>query len=44
MIVRHAFMNTYFVDHENGISHIERYFDSLTRRVCELNGTAIHAT
>lgn len=43
MIVRHALMNPYLIDHENGISHIERYFDSLNRRECELDGTAINA-
>ena len=25
-------MNPYLIDHENGISYIDRYFDFLTRR------------
>ncbi len=31
LILRHTLMNPYLIDHENGISYIERYFDFLTR-------------
>ncbi|MEO7068000.1 MAG: pyridoxal-dependent decarboxylase [Rhodanobacter sp.] len=33
MILRHTLMNPYLIDHENGISYIDRYFDFLDRRV-----------
>jgi len=33
MILRHTLMNPYLIDHENGISYIEGYFDFLTRRL-----------
>ena len=32
LILRHTLMNPYLIDHENGISYIDRYFDFLTRR------------
>jgi glutamate/tyrosine decarboxylase-like PLP-dependent enzyme len=38
MILRHTLMNPYLIDHENGISYIDRYFDYLTARVRELAG------
>lgn len=31
MILRHTLMNPYLIDHENGISYIERYFEYLAR-------------
>ena len=33
VILRHTLMNPYLIDHENGISYIERYFDFLGRLV-----------
>ncbi len=33
MILRHTLMNPYLIDHENGISYIDRYFDYLGVRV-----------
>lgn len=33
MILRHTLMNPYLIDHENGISYIDRYFDYLGGRV-----------
>jgi len=33
VILRHTLMNPYLIDHENGISYIERYFEFLARRV-----------
>ncbi|MFC7302107.1 pyridoxal phosphate-dependent decarboxylase family protein [Cognatiluteimonas weifangensis] len=33
LILRHTLMNPYLVDHENGISYIDLYFEHLTRRV-----------
>jgi len=30
-ILRHTLMNPYLIDHENGISYIDRYFDFLDR-------------
>jgi glutamate/tyrosine decarboxylase-like PLP-dependent enzyme len=33
LILRHTLMNPYLIDHENGISYIDRYFDFLTQRV-----------
>ncbi len=38
LILRHTLMNPYLIDHENGISYIERYFDHLAARVRELAG------
>ncbi len=35
VILRHTLMNPYLIDHENGISYIDRYFDFLARRVRE---------
>ncbi len=35
-ILRHTLMNPYTLDHENGISYIDLYFDYLDRRVREL--------
>jgi glutamate/tyrosine decarboxylase-like PLP-dependent enzyme len=31
LILRHTLMNPYLIDHENGISYIDRYFDFLGR-------------
>ncbi|MBP1475921.1 hypothetical protein J7I44_16605 [Frateuria sp. MAH-13] len=33
LILRHTLMNPYLIDHENGISYIDRYFDHLARRL-----------
>jgi glutamate/tyrosine decarboxylase-like PLP-dependent enzyme len=33
VILRHTLMNPYLIDHENGISYIDLYFEHLTRRV-----------
>ena len=33
VILRHTLMNPYLIDHENGISYIDLYFDHLARRV-----------
>ncbi|HEY8329333.1 MAG TPA: pyridoxal-dependent decarboxylase [Rhodanobacter sp.] len=40
LILRHTLMNPYLIDHENGISYIDRYFDFLGRRVRVLHSTA----
>ena len=32
-ILRHTLMNPYLLDHENGISYIDRYFDYLAARI-----------
>jgi glutamate/tyrosine decarboxylase-like PLP-dependent enzyme len=40
MILRHTLMNPYLIDHENGISYIDRYFEFLARRVHALNAMA----
>lgn len=32
-ILRHTLMNPYLIDHENGISYIDRYFEYLARRI-----------
>jgi hypothetical protein len=43
LILRHTLMNPYLIDHENGISYIDRYFDFLARRVHALHaGAASH--
>ncbi|UGB39558.1 pyridoxal phosphate-dependent decarboxylase family protein [Frateuria soli] len=36
LILRHTLMNPYLIDHENGISYIDRYFDHLGRRLLAL--------
>lgn len=36
LILRHTLMNPYLIDHENGISYIERYFDFLARATAAL--------
>ena len=36
VILRHTLMNPYLIDHENGISYIELYFDYLQERVRRL--------
>lgn len=36
VILRHTLMNPYLVDHENGISYIERYFEYLEHRILAL--------
>lgn len=33
LILRHTLMNPYLIDHENGISYIDRYFQFLTQHV-----------
>ena len=33
VILRHTLMNPYLLDHENGISYVDRYFDYLAGRV-----------
>ena len=38
VILRHTLMNPYLIDHENGISYIDLYFEYLTRRVRALQG------
>ena len=38
LILRHTLMNPYLIDHENGISYIDRYFDFLQRRTTALIG------
>jgi glutamate/tyrosine decarboxylase-like PLP-dependent enzyme len=40
VILRHTLMNPYLIDHENGISYIDRYFEFLGRRVRALAATA----
>ncbi|EIM02929.1 pyridoxal-dependent decarboxylase [Rhodanobacter thiooxydans] len=40
LILRHTLMNPYLIDHENGISYIDRYFDFLARRVHALHAGA----
>lgn len=40
MILRHTLMNPYLIDHENGISYIDLYFEFLTRRVQALAAMA----
>jgi glutamate/tyrosine decarboxylase-like PLP-dependent enzyme len=40
VILRHTLMNPYLIDHENGISYIEAYFDFLARHV---HATVAHA-
>jgi len=42
-ILRHTLMNPFLIDHENGISYIERYFAFLARRVRALLATAAPA-
>ena len=37
LILRHTLMNPFLIDHENGISYIDRYFDFLARRVRSLS-------
>jgi glutamate/tyrosine decarboxylase-like PLP-dependent enzyme len=37
-ILRHTLMNPYLIDHENGISYIDLYFDFLARRIPALVG------
>ena len=36
VILRHTLMNPYLIDHENGISYIDLYFDYLASRVQQL--------
>lgn len=40
-LLRHTLMNPYLIDHENGISYIDLYFDYLARRVRELVGAPV---
>jgi hypothetical protein len=44
LILRHTLMNPYLIDHENGISYIDRYFDFLGRRVRALHRAAATQT
>jgi glutamate/tyrosine decarboxylase-like PLP-dependent enzyme len=44
LILRHTLMNPYLIDHENGISYIDRYFDFLGRRMRSLCSVASTAT
>ena len=41
LILRHTLMNPFLIDHENGISYIDRYFDFLARRVHSLLATTV---
>ncbi|QRP62930.1 pyridoxal-dependent decarboxylase [Rhodanobacter sp. FDAARGOS 1247] len=43
MILRHTLMNPYLIDHENGISYIDRYFEFLGRRMRAMHRAASHA-
>ncbi len=36
VILRHTLMNPYLIDHENGISYIDRYFEHLRARLAAL--------
>lgn len=40
VILRHTLMNPYLIDHENGISYIDRYFDYLATHLRALAGSA----
>lgn len=40
-LLRHTLMNPYLIDHENGISYIDLYFDYLERRVRALVAAAV---
>ena len=40
LLLRHTLMNPYLIDHENGISYIDRYFEFLSRRVRCLAGAS----
>ncbi|EIL93038.1 pyridoxal phosphate-dependent decarboxylase family protein [Rhodanobacter spathiphylli] len=44
MILRHTLMNPYLIDHENGISYIDRYFEFLGRRMRAMHQAASHST
>ena len=44
VILRHTLMNPFLIDHENGISYIERYFEFLQRKVRASALTARAAT
>jgi len=44
MILRHTLMNPYLIDHENGISYIDRYFDFLGRRIRALRAVTRNDT
>jgi glutamate/tyrosine decarboxylase-like PLP-dependent enzyme len=39
VILRHTLMNPYLIDHENGISYIDLYFEHLARRVRALRAS-----
>ena len=39
VILRHTLMNPYLIDHENGISYIDRYFDFLAGQIRARLGT-----
>ncbi len=41
VILRHTLMNPYLIDHENGISYIEMYFNYLQERVRRLTAVAV---
>jgi len=40
VILRHTLMNPYLIDHENGISYIDLYFDYLATHLRALAGSA----
>jgi glutamate/tyrosine decarboxylase-like PLP-dependent enzyme len=40
LILRHTLMNPYLIDHENGISYIDRYFEFLAGLVRQLDAAA----
>jgi glutamate/tyrosine decarboxylase-like PLP-dependent enzyme len=42
VILRHTLMNPYLIDHENGISYIDLYFDHLGERMRQLAHCAVH--
>ncbi|SFN65505.1 pyridoxal phosphate-dependent decarboxylase family protein [Dokdonella immobilis] len=39
LILRHTLMNPYLIDHENGISYIDRYFEYLQERISRLSAS-----
>ena len=43
VILRHALMNPYLIDRENGISYIERYFEFLEAGCASLPDAAVTA-
>lgn len=41
MILRHPLMNSYLIDHQNGISYIDGHFDFLKRCIRALRGITV---